>query len=199
VPDLVLASTSVYRRRLLERFGLPFRTVAPGVDETPRAGEAPRALAARLARAKAEAVAALHPDAVVIGSDQVADLDGRALGKPGDRAGATEQLAAMRGRTVVFRTALSVVRRATGFAEDVLADVEVRFRPLTDAEIARYLDRERPFDCAGSAKVEALGIVLLERVASDDPTALEGLPLIRTAHLLRRAGLDALLEGGGSA
>jgi septum formation protein len=192
MPPLVLASTSVYRRRLLARFGLPFDTVAPDVDEHPRVGESPRDLAVRLGRAKAEAVASLHPDAIVIGSDQVADLDGQPLGKPGDRDRAVAQLRSMRGRTVRFHTAVSVVRIASGFAEDALATVEVRFRPLEDGEIGRYLDREQPYDCAGSAKVEALGIVLLESVASDDPTALEGLPLIRTASLLRRAGLDVL-------
>lgn len=192
MPPLVLASTSVYRRRLLARFGLAFDTVAPGVDETARTGETPRDLAVRLGRAKAEAVASLYPDAIVIGSDQVADLDGEAIGKPGDRDRAAAQLRSMRGRTVRFHTAVSVLRIATGFAADGLAIVEVRFRPLDDAEIDRYLDREQPYDCAGSAKVEALGIVLLEGVVSDDPTALEGLPLIRTASLLRRAGLDVL-------
>lgn len=192
MPPLVLASTSVYRRRLLARFGIAFDVVAPGVDETSLAGEAPRDLAVRLGRAKAEAVAASRPDAIVIGSDQVADLDGRAIGKPGDRDRAVAQLKVMRGRTVRFHTAVSVVRTASGFAENALATVEVRFRGLDDGEIARYLDREQPYDCAGSAKVEALGIVLLESVVSDDPTALEGLPLIRTAAMLRRAGLDVL-------
>lgn len=194
MPSLVLASTSVYRRRLLSRFGLAFDAVPPGVDETSRPGETPAALAVRLGRAKAEAVAAARPDAVVIGSDQVADLDGQALGKPGDRDRAVAQLSAMRGRTVRFHTAVSVVYVARGFAEDALATVEVRFRDLSDGEIGRYLDREQPYDCAGSAKVEALGIALLDSVVSDDPTALEGLPLIRTAAMLRRAGLDVLVD-----
>lgn len=195
MPPLVLASTSVYRRRLLGRFGVAFDVVAPGVDESPRADESPRDLAVRLARAKAAAVAASRAAAIVIGSDQVADLDGRPLGKPGSRPRAVEQLQAMRGRTVRFHTAVTVIRAATGFSEDALATVDVRFRALDDGEISRYLDREQPFDCAGSAKVESLGIALLESVVSDDPTALEGLPLIRTAAMLRRAGLDVLAGG----
>jgi len=189
---LILASTSRYRRELLQRLALDFDAVAPDVDETPRPGEAPAALACRLALAKAEAVALCHPDAIVIGSDQVADLDGTPIGKPGDHARATAQLRAMRGRTVVFQTAVAVVCRARGYAEAALASVSVRFRALGDDEIEHYLRTEQPYDCAGSAKAETLGIALLEAIDSDDPTALIGLPLIRTCALLRRAGLDPL-------
>ena len=186
---LVLGSTSPYRRELLERLRLPFTVAAPETDETPLPGEAPRALALRLALAKAQAVAALHPEAVVIGSDQVADLDGEPLGKPGNHARASAQLRRMGGRTVVFQTAVAVVCAASGFSEVDIAPVEVRFRPLDDATIERYLRAEQPYDCAGSAKSEGLGIALLEAIHSDDPTALVGLPLIRTARLLRAAGL----------
>ena len=193
-PRLVLGSTSPYRQDLLKRLGLPFDVRAPGVDEAALLGERPEALACRLAQAKAQAVATACPqeDVVVIGSDQVADLEGRALGKPGDHAGATEQLRAMRGRTVRFHTAVSVCRAANGFSETVLETVEVDFRPLSDQEIEAYLQREQPYDCAGSAKVEALGITLLSRVNSNDPTALIGLPLIAVCRLLRAAGLDPL-------
>ena len=186
---LVLASTSRYRRELLQRLGLDFTVQAPDVDETPADGEAPHALALRLALAKAQAVAALHPEAVVIGSDQVADLHGEPLGKPGTHARATLQLQRMRGQRVVFQTAVAVVCQATGFAQVELAPVEVQFRALSDAEIERYLLAEQPYDCAGSAKSEGLGISLLDAIYNDDPTALIGLPLIRTCRLLRAAGL----------
>ena len=186
---LVLGSTSVYRRELLQRLRLPFTVAAPAVDETPLPGEPPAQLAQRLALAKAHAVATLHPEAVVIGSDQVADLAGQPLGKPGDHARATAQLQRMRGHTVVFHTAVAVVCHASGFAQADLAPVRVRFRELSDAEIERYLRAEQPYDCAGSAKSEGLGISLLEAIDSDDPTALIGLPLIRTCRLLRAAGL----------
>ena len=186
---LVLGSTSRYRRELLLRLNLPFDVAAPDVDETPAPGEAPRALALRLALAKARAVAQQHPDAVVIGSDQVADLAGAPLGKPGTHERATAQLRQMRGHTVVFQTAVAVVCSATGFEQVDLAPVQVQFRDLTDEEIERYLRAEQPYDCAGSAKSEGLGIVLLDAIHSDDPTALIGLPLIRTCRLLRAAGL----------
>ena len=186
---LILGSTSRYRRELLGRLNLPFDVAAPDVDETPRPGEAPRALALRLALAKARAVAALHSQAVVIGSDQVADLDGEPLGKPGSHERATAQLRQMRGQTVVFQTAVAVVCQATGFEQVDLAAVQVRFRDLSDAEIERYLRAEQPYDCAGSAKSEGLGITLLDAIDSDDPTALIGLPLIRTCRMLRSAGL----------
>ncbi|HSV68792.1 MAG TPA: Maf family nucleotide pyrophosphatase [Methylibium sp.] len=191
-PRLILGSTSRYRRELLERLGLPFESVAPQVDETPLAGEAPAALAERLAWAKAREVATRHADAVVIGSDQVAELDGQAIGKPGTHDNAVAQLRAMSGRAVVFHTALAVLRPATGYAELRRVPVTVRFRTLGDAEIETYLRAERPYDCAGSAKSEGLGIALLEAIESDDPTALVGLPLIATARLLRAAGLDPL-------
>lgn len=191
-PPLILGSTSRYRRELLERLRLPFAVVSPEVDETPAPGEAPAALACRLALAKARAVASAHPGAVVIGSDQVADVDGQPMGKPGNHERAVAQLRTLSGRQVVFQTAVAVVRADTGFAEVSLAPVKVRFRALADAEIERYLRLEQPYDCAGSAKCETLGIALLEAIESDDPTALIGLPLIRTAQLLRAAGLDPL-------
>ena len=186
---LVLGSTSRYRRELLERLGLPFTVAAPHTDETPQPGETPRALALRLALAKARAVAQQHPDAVVIGSDQVADLAGQPLGKPGEHARAVQQLRQMRGQTVVFQTAVAMVCAATGFEQVDLAPVEVKFRDLSDAEIERYLRTEQPYDCAGSAKSEGLGIALLDAIHSDDPTALIGLPLIRSCRMLRAAGL----------
>lgn len=189
---LILASTSPYRRELLKRLRLPFEVMAPGVDESPQGPEAPAALAARLALTKARAVAARHPGAVVIGSDQVAELDGVALGKPGHHAAAAQQLRAMSGRRVVFHTAVSVVSADRRFEASDLARVCVVFRTLSDPEIERYLHADRPYDCAGSAKVESLGIALLDAVESDDPTALVGLPLIRTCALLRQAGIDPL-------
>ena len=183
---LILASTSRYRRELLERLRLNFSTVAPEVDETPLPAEAPAVLAQRLALAKAQAVARLHPQALVIGSDQVADLQGQCLGKPGDHDKAVTQLRAMRGREVIFQTAVALV--APGLVLQELAQVRVRFRDLADQEIERYLRAEQPYDCAGSAKSEGLGIALLDAIDSDDPTALIGLPLIRTCRLLRQAG-----------
>jgi septum formation protein len=189
---LILGSTSRYRRELLERLRVPFDVVSPDVDETPLAGEAPHALATRLALAKAKAVAILHPNAVVIGSDQVADLNGEPLGKPGTHERAVLQLQRMRGQTVVFQTAVSVVCQASGFEQTELAQIKVRFRNLSDAEIEAYLRAEEPYDCAGSAKSEGLGIALLDAIDNDDPTALIGLPMIRTARLLRAAGIDLL-------
>lgn len=186
---LVLGSTSRYRRELLERLNLPFEVAAPDVNETPLPGETPRDLALRLALAKARAVAQQHPGSVVIGSDQVADLAGEPLGKPGQHERAVQQLRQMRGQTVVFQTAVAVVCAATGFEQVDLAPVEVRFRTLSDEEIERYLRAEQPYDCAGSAKSEGLGIALLDAIHSDDPTALIGLPLIRTCRMLRAAGL----------
>lgn len=194
MPDrpIVLGSTSRYRRELLERLRLPFNVSAPDVDESPTAGESPRDLALRLALAKAHAVAQRHPDAIVIGSDQVADLAGHPLGKPGEHTRAVEQLRQMRGQTVIFQTALAVVCLATGFEAVDLAAVRVVFRDLSDDEIEAYLQAEKPYDCAGSAKSEGLGIALLESIDNDDPTALVGLPLIRTARMLRAAGVQLL-------
>ena len=191
-PTLILASTSRYRRELLERLRLPFQVMSPEVDETPQADERPAALAQRLALAKARAVAVHHPAAVVIGSDQVADLDGTPVGKPGTHERAAAQLRSMSGRSVVFQTAVAVVCEARGYAGAALVPITVRFRTLTDAEIEHYLLAETPYDCAGSAKSEALGIALLEAIESDDPSALVGLPLIRTCALLRAAGIDPL-------
>ena len=165
---------------------------APEVDETAYPSETPKQLACRLAMAKARAVAARFPSHVVIGSDQVADLDGLALGKPGDHARAVLQLQQMRGQTVVFQTAVAVVCRESGFAQMDLAQVQVKFRELSDAQIEAYLLAEMPYDCAGSAKSEGLGIALLERIDNDDPSALVGLPLIRTCRMLEAAGVRVL-------
>ena len=189
---LILGSTSPYRRELLSRLRLPFDVVAPAVDETPHPQESPRDLACRLALAKAHAVATLFPHSVVIGSDQVADLDGAPLGKPGNHERAVQQLRRMRGQTVVFQTAVAVVCHDTGFAELDLAQVSVTFRDLDDADIEAYLRAETPYDCAGSAKSEGLGIALLAAIDNDDPSALIGLPLIRTCRMLRAAGLKLL-------
>ena len=195
---LILGSTSVYRKELLGRLRIPFGTVSPEVDETPLPGESPPDLAQRLALAKAHAVAQRHPGAVVIGSDQVADLNGEPLGKPGTHARAVAQLQRMCGQTVVFHTAVAVVCLATGFSQTALAPVRVVFRNVSDAEIENYLRAEQPYDCAGSAKSEGLGIALLDAIDSDDPTALVGLPLIRTARMLRAAGLELLAAPGAA-
>jgi septum formation protein len=189
---LVLGSTSPYRRELLSRLHLEFQVAAPDVDETPLLGETPHGLAVRLALAKAKSVAAKFPDAVVIGSDQVADMDGEPLGKPGNHDNAVAQLRRMRGRTLVFQTAVSVVCLASGFQQSDLAPVKVKFRSLTDDEIEAYLLAERPYDCAGSARSEGLGIAILDAIESDDPTALVGLPLIRTCRMIRAAGVKVL-------
>jgi septum formation protein len=192
VRPLVLGSTSGYRRDLLTRLKLPFEVAAPDVDESALPGESPRDLACRLALAKARAVAARFPNAVVIGSDQVADLAGQALGKPGTHERAVAQLRQMRGHSVVFQTAVAVVCADSGFEQLDLAAVRVQFRALSDAEIEAYLQAEQPYDCAGSAKSEGLGIALLEAIDNDDPTALVGLPLIRTCRMLRAAGVRLL-------
>jgi septum formation protein len=191
-PRLILASTSRYRRELLQRLRLPFDVLSPDVDEAPLAGEAPGAVAERLAMAKAQAVATLHASAIVIGSDQVAELDGEPIGKPITHERAVAQLRSMSGRRVIFHTAVAVVRRSHGYARVLIAPVAVTFRVLAEAEIEHYLRAEQPYDCAGSAKSETLGIALLAAIDSDDPTALVGLPLIRTCTLLREAGLNPL-------
>lgn len=191
-PKLILGSTSVYRRELLDRLRISYLVESPHVDETPLQNEPPADLALRLALAKAQAVANRFPEHVVIGSDQVADLEGEPMGKPGTHARAVEQLRRMRGRTVIFQTAVAVVCVATGFSQQALAPVKVKFRHLTDDEIENYLLAETPYDCAGSAKSEGLGITLLESIESDDPTALVGLPLIRTSAMLRAAGVSLL-------
>jgi len=187
MPRLILASTSPYRRELLQRLQLPFDVANPAVDEAALPGETPQALAVRLARAKATKVAAQAGDCWVLGSDQVADFNGRALGKPGSRDGAIAQLTAMRGHDVHFHTAICLAH-ADGNAFEALDLTSVRFRDCSDREIARYVDAEQPFDCAGSFKSEALGITLFERIDNLDPTALVGLPLIATCTLLRKAG-----------
>jgi septum formation protein len=189
---VILGSSSRYRKELLSRLNIPFEVAAPEVDETPHINETPRDLALRLALAKARAVASKYPEAVVIGSDQVADLNGQALGKPGNHANAVKQLQRMRGKTVIFQTALSVICLATGFEQTDLAAVKVTFRDLTDAEIESYLKAEEPYDCAGSAKSEGLGIALLAAIDNDDPTALVGLPLIRTCRMLSASGVKLL-------
>ena len=189
---LVLGSTSPYRRELLARLRIPFEVAAPEVDETPLTGESPRALAERLALVKARVVASAFPHAVVIGADQVADLNGLPLGKPGDHPRAVAQLRQMRGQTVIFQTAVAVVCLESGFEQTGLAAVAVRFRDLSDHEIENYLRAEQPYDCAGSAKSEGLGIALLESIDSDDPTALVGLPLIRTCKMIQAAGVHLL-------
>ena len=189
---LILGSTSPYRRELLERLRLPFEVAAPDVDESPQPGETPKQLACRLAMAKARAVAAQFPACVVIGSDQVAELDGHALGKPGNHVRALAQLQQMRGQCVIFQTAVAVVCLETGFAQMDLARVKVNFRHLSDTEIEAYLRAETPYDCAGSAKSEGLGIALLDSIDSDDPTALVGLPLIRTCRMIQAAGIKVL-------
>lgn len=186
---LVLASTSRYRRELLSRLRVPFDVEAPEVDERPLAGEPPAATALRLALAKANAVAARREDAVVIGSDQVADLDGVHVGKPHTHERARAQLRSMSGRCVVFHTAVALLDTRSGRCTGELVDVASTFRKLVDPEIDAYLLRERPYDCAGGVKSEQLGIALFEKIASDDPTALIGLPLIALCRLLRAEGL----------
>jgi septum formation protein len=189
---LVLASSSPYRRLLLDRLRVPYSTASPDLDESPLPGEAPPQTAVRLAAAKARAVAARFPDAVVIGSDQVAVLDGVPLGKPGTHEAALAQLMAMRGRSVVFHTAVCVLdaARQTCRTEDV--PTTVQFREYSDVQAKRYLELEQPYDCAGSAKIEAMGIVLVEKVVSTDPTAIIGLPLIALVSLLREVGVEVL-------
>lgn len=187
-PALLLASTSSYRRGLLDRLRLPFSVQAPGVDETPVPGESPLALSERLAVAKAMAVARTHPQAWVIGSDQVAECDGQALGKPGAQAPAQTQLRRLSGRRVQFHTALCLHRGASATTLRHVDLTVVSFRELDEGTIARYLDAERPYDCAGSFKSEGLGIALFDAIHSEDPTALVGLPLIALTRMLRSAG-----------
>ena len=192
VRPLVLASTSPYRKRLLERLGIGFDVVAPELDEHALRGEAPADTACRLADAKARAVATRYAQALVIGSDQVADADGVAISKPGDHRSAVAQLATLSGRTIVFHTAVALVDAASGRGQLRLVDVRSTFRALSPSAIERYLRREQPYDCAGAVKSEALGIALFERIESDDPTALIGLPLIALVDMLREEGVDVL-------
>jgi len=190
---LILGSSSAYRRELLARLRLPFETAAPDIDEAPFPGEPPEATAMRLAREKALSIASKNPGALIIGSDQVATLDGRQIGKPGTHEKALEQLQLMRGRRVVFHSALCLfdARAANIVAATQIANVQtfVTFRHLPDQELDAYLRLEQPYDCAGSAKNEGLGIALIEKIESEDPTALTGLPLIALTSMLRRAGV----------
>lgn len=185
---LILGSSSRYRQELLSRLRVPFSAHSPDIDESAIDGETPSRQAMRLARLKAEAIAMRFPDACIIGSDQVASCEGRRYGKPGTRRAACEQLAELSGRTVVFDTALCVIDARTGRRHEANVPTEVAFRTLSGAEIERYVELDDPVDCAGAAKVESLGITLLQKLAGDDPTALIGLPLIRLADMLRYIG-----------
>ncbi len=189
---LILGSSSKYRHELLSRLQWPFETVSPAVDETPFEGEHPIDLSLRLAQEKAAHVAKLHPHAIVIGSDQVADLHGQALGKPLNHENAVSQLTKMSGQTVLFHTSVCVRCEDTQFSQTFVSSVKVVFKVLSQKTIESYLLKDKPYDCAGSAKSESLGVALLEKIESDDPTSLIGLPLIQTTHLLRLAGLDVL-------
>jgi septum formation protein len=188
--ELILASTSPYRRELLSRLKLPFSVTSPEVDETPLPGETPEQTAYRLAIAKAKAVAAQHPDALIIGSDQVATLDGMQLGKPHTHENATRQLRTMRGKTVTFHTALCLHNSRSGNNQARVVPFMVQFRDLSDDEIERYLAKEQPYNCAGSAKAEGLGIALIEKMTGDDPNALIGLPLIALVEMLKNEGVS---------
>ena len=189
--ELILASSSRYRRELLDRLGLPYSAMSPDIDESALAGETPQDTAMRLAELKARAIWEAHPGAVVIGSDQVADLAGVKLGKPHTRENAIRQLKSMQGNVVVFTTALCVID-GEGRAETVKSQTTIRMRELSDEAIEAYVDREKPFDCAGSAKIERLGIALMASVTSDDPTSLIGLPLMTLTSMLTRAGIEVL-------
>lgn len=188
-PPIVLASSSPYRRSLLARLRLPFEVRAPGVDEAALPGESARDTALRLAQVKARAVAPEYPEGLIIGSDQVAVLDGLPLGKPGTHANAVAQLKAMRGRSVLFHTAIALLNAASGALHSAEVPTIVRFRRFDDAEIERYLAAEKPYDCAGSARIEGTGIVLVTSVESTDPSALIGLPLIALVAMLRSEGV----------
>ncbi len=189
---LILASTSPYRRELLARLGVPFETVAPEVDETPLPGESPADTAMRLSLLKAQAVARHHPDALIIGSDQVALLDGEQLGKPGDHANAVTQLRRMRGKTLEFHTALTLLDAASGRAQTANVPVRLVMRNYSDAQIEAYLRKDQPYNCCGSARSESLGIALIARFETEDPNALVGLPLIKLTEMLANEGLDVL-------
>lgn len=190
--DIILASTSPYRRRLLERLQIPFECISPPVDEAPLPDEAPHQLASRLALAKAHSVARAHPEALVIGGDQVAALEGQLMGKPGTRESAMAQLRSSSGRGVEFYTAITVISQRLHFERSHVETTTVHFRQLTDKQIADYLDKEQTYDCAGSFKIEGLGIALFKGISGNDPTALEGLPLIKLTELLGETGLHIL-------
>jgi septum formation protein len=189
---LILASTSRYRKELLERLGLAFVAAPPGVDEVPVPGEAPAVTALRLSIEKARALKTQFKDCLIVGSDQVASCEGARLGKPGDHATAVRQLRSLSGKTAQFDTAVSLLDARNGALQSRVVPCKVVFRELDDRRIEAYLRKEQPYDCAGSAKAETLGIALLEAIESDDPTALIGLPLIRTCALLRQAGINPL-------
>ena len=189
---LVLASTSAYRKALLERLALAFDIASPQVDERALAGESPADTALRLASLKAQSVRAAHRDALIIGSDQVATCAGRALGKPGNHASAARQLRSLSGKSAEFHTAVALLDAASGRMQSAVVPCRVHFRQLDDARIENYLRREQPFDCAGSAKAEGLGIALIARIETDDPTSLIGLPLIALSAMLERAGLPVI-------
>jgi septum formation protein len=188
--QIVLASSSPFRLALLRRLGLPFETANPDVDETPHAGENPGETASRLARAKAHAVAPGYPGALIIGSDQVAVCNGVVLGKPGNHDNAVKQLRQMRGAGATFHTALCLLNTASGQSQSAVATNTVFFRDYSDEDIERYLKREQPYNCAGSAKAEGLGIVMIARIEGDDPNALIGLPLIELVTMLKREGVE---------
>ena len=190
--NLVLASTSVYRKELLSRLGLPFISAAPNIDETPHREESPQRLVARLAEAKARAVAAQYPDALIIGSDQVATVEERILGKPGNHAQAVAQLRLASGKGLCFLTGLCLLNARSGASQTDIVPYTAVFRTLSDAQIENYLNRDQPYHCAGSFKSEALGIALCERFEGEDPNALIGLPLIRLIDMLQREGVDIL-------
>jgi septum formation protein len=189
---LVLASTSPYRKALLERLGIAFEVAAPHVDERPLRGEAPRDTALRLSGLKAQAVRAAYRDALIVGSDQVALSEGRLLGKPGDHVSAVRQLRALSGKSAEFHTAVTLLDAANSQAQTRIVPCKVQFRPLDDKRIESYLRREQPYDCAGSAKIEGLGIALIARIDTEDPTSLIGLPLIALTEMLERAGLPVI-------
>jgi len=189
---LILASSSVYRRELLGRLRLPFTCISPDIDETPDQDEPPEAVALRLAQAKARAVAVAHPNALVIGSDQVADLHGKPLGKPGTHDKAVQQLRALSGQRVLFHTALCLLDAASGSLQLRNVPTAVSFRTLSEAQIECYLQLEQPYDCAGSAKIESLGVALVDKIESDDPTALIGLPLMALVSMLKKVGIEVL-------
>ncbi len=189
-PRIVLGSTSPFRRELLTRLGIPFTTASPDVDETALSGEAPQDLVVRLAQAKARAVAAAHPDALIIGSDQVACNNGKILGKPGNRDNALRQLSEASGRRISFYTGLCLLNAETGRSQVICEPFHVHFRVLEPSQIERYLDAEEPYNCAGSFKSEGLGIALFERMEGDDPNSLIGLPLIRLVSMLQEEGIS---------
>lgn len=191
-PKLVLASTSRYRKELLARLGVPFETAAPDCDETPLDGETAAQTATRLARIKAQSLAPHYPDALVIGSDQVALLHGEQLGKPGNYERAFRQLSAMRGQTIVFHTALALVNTVNGKVHEAVVPWQVTMRQYSDAQISAYLQREQPYDCAGSAKTEGLGVAMIANMQGSDPAAIIGLPLIALCDMLLAEGFPLL-------